>query len=111
MISQYWVNQIPARPLSILVKTESGADMDLSLYDTISVRLVGSDNQEIDLTGSQLNTNNKNIGKIQFAFPTNKSLFTKKGDYVFQLQLSGTGKLDFTSTHTIRVRELGKVNR
>ena len=111
MISQYWVNQIPARPLSILIKSETGADMDLSIYDEISVVLLGSNNEEISLTGSQINTANKNIGKILFAFPTDRSLFKKKGDYVLQLKLAGTGKLDFTTTHTIRVRELGKVMR
>jgi len=111
MISQYWVDQIPGRPLSIVIKTESGVDMDLSAYTTIEAVMLGSDNEEIDLTGSSLNTNNKNIGKIIFFFPTDRSLFNKKGDYVLQLKLTGTNRLDFTSTHTIRVRELGRVNR
>lgn len=111
MISQYWVGQIPARPLSIIVKNEQGLDFDLSQYTTITVKMVGSDNEEIDLTGSSLNTLNKDLGKIIFFWPTDRSLFTQKGDYVFQLKLSGTNKLDFTSTHTIRVRELGGVVR
>jgi len=109
MISQYWVNQIPARPLSIAIKSESGTDMDLSIYTDISVLLLGSNNEEIDLTNSQLNTSNKGIGKIIFSFPPDRSLFQEKGDYVLQLKLQAEGKLDFTSTHTIRVRELGKV--
>lgn len=111
MISQYWTGQIPARPFAIVVKTQDGNDMNLSAYDSITAKLIGSDNEPIDLTGSVINSGNKAFGQITFTFPTDRSLFTKKGDYVFQLQLSGTGKLDFTTTHTIRVRELGKVNR
>ena len=33
MISQYWKDQIPARPLSIQVKDQDGNDMDLSGYN------------------------------------------------------------------------------
>jgi len=111
MISQYWIDQIPARPLSIQVKDQSGADMNLSLYTTIEAVLIGSNNEEIDITGSVLDTSNKAIGIIIFRWPTTKSLFEYPGDYVFQLKLSGTGRLDFTSTHTLRVRKLGGRNR
>lgn len=109
MISQYWINQIPARPLSIQVKDSSGNDMNLSNYDTITVKMLGSYNEELDLTGSSVNTTGKSLGVIVFNWPTSRSLFDYAGDYVLQLELSGTGKKDFTSTHTIRVRELGKV--
>lgn len=111
MISQYWIDQIPARPLSIQVKDQSGADMNLSLYTNIEAVLIGSNNQEIDLTGSVLDTNNKAIGTIVFRWPTTRSLFDEPGDYVFQLKLGGNGRLDFTTTHTLRVRELGRRNR
>lgn len=109
MISQYWIDQIPSRPLAIQVKNSAGEDMDLSGYTTITARMVGSRNEVIDLTGYSLNTLNKDIGKIIFIWPTAKSLFTEAGDYVLQLKLEASGKLDFTSTHTIRVRELGRV--
>lgn len=109
MISQYWIDQIPSRPLAIQVKNSAGEDMDLSGYTTITARMVGSRNEEINLTGYSLNTLNKDIGKIVFVWPTTRSLFTEAGDYVLQLKLEGTGKLDFTSTHTLRVRELGRV--
>ena len=111
MISQYWRNQIPAKPLSIQVKDQSGNDSNLSGYDEINVQMVGSNNEIMDLTGSTIISTNKNIGKIQFVWPTDRSLFDRTGDYVLQLQLGGTGKLDFTSTHNIRVRELGRVGR
>jgi glyoxylase-like metal-dependent hydrolase (beta-lactamase superfamily II) len=111
MISQYWIDQIPARPLSIQVRTQSGEDANLSAYTNIEAVMVGSNNEEIDLTGSVLDTAGKSIGNIIFRWPTTRSLFEYPGDYVLQLKLSGTGRLDFTSTHTLRVRELGRTNR
>jgi len=111
MISQYWKGQIPNRPISIQIKQQDGTDMNLTAYTDISAKLIGSDNEEIDLTGSVLNTSTKPIGKLTFSFPTDRSLFTQTGDYVFQIVLAGTGKKDFTSTHTFRVRELGGVSR
>lgn len=109
MISQYWVTQIPNRPLSIQVKDQSGADMNLSGYSTITAKLLGTYNEEISLAGAVVNDSAKEIGKIAFIWPTDRSLFDYPGDYVFQLKLEGTGKRDFTSTHIFRVRELGKV--
>ena len=109
MISQYWIDQIPSRPLAIQVKNSAGDDMDLSGYSTITARMVGSRNEELNLAGYSLNTLNKDLGKIVFIWPTTKSLFTEAGDYVLQLKLEGTGRLDFTTTHTLRVRELGRV--
>jgi hypothetical protein len=111
MISQYWIDQIPARPLSIQVKDQDGNDLNLSAYTTIEAVLLGSRNEEIALTGATLNTSAKELGTIIFEWPTDRSLFDYHGDYVFQLKLSGTGKLDFTTTHTLRVRELGRRNR
>lgn len=108
MISQYWVGQIPNKPLSIRVKDGEGVDSDLSIYTDIKVKMLGSYNEEIDLTGSTLNTNNALLGHIIFIWPTTRSLFDYPGDYILQLELSGTGKKDFTSTHTLRVRELGR---
>lgn len=111
MISQYWIDQIPARPLSIQVKTQSGEDANLSAYTTIEAVMLGTRNEEIDLTGAVLDTAGKSVGNIIFRWPTTRSLFEYPGDYVLQIKLSGTGRLDFTSTHTLRVRELGRVNR
>lgn len=108
MISQYWIDQIPARPLSIQVKDEDGVDINLSLYTTIEAVLLGSNNEEIDLTGSVLDTTAKSVGNIIFRWPTTRSLFEYPGDYVLQIKLTGTGRLDFTTAHTLRVRELGR---
>jgi hypothetical protein len=111
MISQYWVGQIPDTPLSILVKDESGNSANLGAYTDITAKMVGSNNELVDLTGAQVVSTNKVLGQIGFVWPTDRSLFDKDGDYVLQLCLAGTGKLDFTTTHTIRVRELGRRTR
>jgi len=108
MISQYWIDQIPARPLSIQVKDQDGNNVNLSPYTTIEAVMIGSRNEDISLTGATLNTSAKDLGTIIFEWPTDRSLFEYPGDYVFQLKMSGTGRLDFTTTHTIRVRELGR---
>lgn len=108
MISQYWLDQIPVRPLSIQVKSQDGLDYDLSGYTDIKIVLLGSNNEDINTEGAVVDISNANIGKILFRWPTDRSLFEYAGDYVLQLELSGTGKRDYTSTHTLRVRELGR---
>lgn len=109
MISQYWKDQIPARPLSILVKNQDGTDINLTGYTSIFVKMVGSNNEVINTQGAVINDSNKAAGKVVFEWPTDRSLFLYPGDYLLQLELSGTGVKDFTTTHTIRVKELGKV--
>ena len=110
-ISQYWVGQIPAKPLVINVKDEEGRDYDLTTYTTIEVVILGTDNEVLDLTGSTLDTGGAPGGRVIFVWPTDRSLFEKTGDYVLQLVLSGTGRKDITSVHNIKVRQIGKVVR
>ena len=107
MISQYWVGQIPERALSIQVKDSAGNDANLAGYTSIAVKMLGSQNEEIDLTGATVSIGSRELGVIGFIWPTDRSLFQYPGDYVLQLEMAGTGKLDYTSTHTIRVRKLG----
>ena len=111
MISQYWIGQIPARPLSIVVKNQDGSDFNLSAYTTINVKMLDPDNNEVSLSGATVDTNAKQFGQIRFIFPTDRSLFEKRGDYILQLELLGSDRLDYTTVHTLRVRELGKVIR
>lgn len=108
MISQYWVDQIPNRPLSILVKDGNGVESNLTVYDEIKVRMLGSRNEEIDLSNATINTSRAVEGKIFLVWPTDKTLFEYKGDYVLQLELISDTAKDITTSHTIRVRELGR---
>lgn len=109
-IVQYQVGQKPLRPLGIQVNDPQGNPADLSFYTDYKVRLIGSDNEEIDLADASLQTGGARTGKFNFIWPITKSLFNKPGDYLLQLELSGDGHRDFTTAQSIRVRELGGIN-
>lgn len=111
MISQYWVGQIPTKALSIQVKDSAGNDANLAGYTSISVKMLGSRNEIIDVSDATVSTGSKELGIIGFTWPTTRSLFDYPGDYVLQLELSGADRKDFTSTHTLRVKKLGSVAR
>lgn len=106
-INRYWVGQIPNRPIAINVKDSNGQPINLATYTDFNIRMVGSDNEELDLTGSTLLTSGAAEGRFVFRWPTDRSLFTKTGEYQFQLEIAGIGARDFTTVHTMRVHRLG----
>jgi hypothetical protein len=108
MISQYWVGQIPERPMSVQINDSEGQALNLSGYTTFNFKMLDSNNAEVDLSGGQVVLTQLFDGKLSYVWPTTKSLFQYPGDYIVQIELTGTGKKDYTNTHTIRVRELGK---
>lgn len=111
MITEYEVNQIPAKPLGILVKDDNDNAANLVVYSNISIELLGSDNEEVDLTGVQLHTEGARNGILAVIWPKDRSLFTQRGDYLLRLVLRDSeGSRDYTRTHTLRVREFGRYN-
>lgn len=104
----YWVGQIPSRPMYFNVYNQRGEVFDLSGADT-EVRLImlGSDNESIDTSDGTLTIPAAEDGLVRFDWPTEQSLFNKRGEYVFQLEIKGTGRRDYTSRKTIVVRDLG----
>lgn len=107
-ISQYWVGQIPSRPIAIDVRDSNGLPMNLSAYTEFNVIMLGSDNEEVDLTGAILTTSGAVDGRFVFRFPKDRSLFTKPGEYLLQLEIVGIdGTRDYTTEHHIKVRRLG----
>lgn len=108
MISQYQVGQKPRLPLSITVYGDNNRIVDLSVYDNIEVKLFDGRDQEVDLGNAVLQTTGARVGRFVLQWPTDRSLFETPGDYLLQLELSGDGSKDFTSTHTIRVRRVGR---
>jgi len=106
-ISRYYVGQIPARPLAISVRDDDGTALDLSNYSEFNVVMLDAHNRFVDMSGSNLEITQIAEGRFTFFWPTDRTLFNKPGDYVFQLELSGVGKRDYTSEHEIRVRKLG----
>lgn len=110
-ISQYYVGAIPSRPLAIDVRDSFGNIMNLSAYTQFNVKMVGSDNEDIDLTGSTLTTSGAATGRFVFRFPTDRSVFTEAGEYLLQMEIVGAnGTRDYTTTHHIRVHRLGGIN-
>lgn len=109
-MSQYWVGQIPKRPLSIEVRDSFGRELDLTAYSNFSVRLLDDNNTEVDIQGSDLQAGGARQGKFIFVWPTDRSLFNTPGDYLLQLVLSDGTSKDYTTSWNIKVRELGEVN-
>ncbi len=108
-IKVYELGSIPADPIVISLKDERGNPLDLTPYPNVQLRMVGSNNEEVDLTGSATVVQERRNGRVLFVFPRDRSLFTRTGDYVFDLELSGEGVRDFTTFKTIRVTKLGGV--
>lgn len=110
-ISQYTVGQIPSRPIAIDVRDSLGNLVNLSSYTGFKAILIGSDNEEVDLTGSVLNVAGAAQGRFIFRWPIDRSVFTKPGEYVLHLEITGgSGTKDFTTGHAIKVRRLGGTN-
>jgi hypothetical protein len=108
--SQYWTGQIPGRPIAIDVRDTDGRPVNLAAYTGFNVIVLGSHNEEIDLTGSQLNTSGANTGRFVFRWPTDRSVFEEPGEYLLQLELTSPTARDFTTEHNIKVRRLGGKN-
>lgn len=110
-ISEFWVGEIPARPLEIEIVDSDNNPMPLDAYSEIKARLLGSDNEEVDVTGMVVNQTEPVNGILAVRWPADRSLFNKAGEYLLQIELNGaTGSREFTDAHTIRVRKFGGKN-
>lgn len=104
----YWVGQIPGDPLSIQIRDDKGSTVDLGSYTTFIIHMKDSDNNQVDLEGADVNAEGYRTGRIIFRFPPDRSIFTKHGEYVMQLEMSNEHRMDFTDVLTFKVRELGR---
>lgn len=110
-VSQYEVGEIPLRNMTMVVKDTYGRPVDLRAYTSVTARMLGSNNEEIDLTGSVVNTGGASAGRVIFEWPRDRSLFTDTGEYVLQLIFKTANAVDKSTAHTIRVRELGRLTK
>lgn len=108
--SLYYTGQIPAKPLAITVYDSDGRTANLAGYTSYNVRMLGSNNEEIDLTGAVLNTSQANTGRFVLRWPTDRTLFEEPGEYLLQLELVSATARDYTTEHNIKVRRLGGKN-
>lgn len=112
MITEYEVGQIPARPLSIQIKDDFDNTASLLGYSIYGVELLGSNNEKVDLTGVVVNTESARNGRIVVIWPKDRSLFTKRGEYLLRLVFGDAqGSRDYSTPHTIRVSEFGRLNK
>ena len=110
IITQYWEGDIPLRPMYFGLLDEYGNDIGGAGSYALKVRMLDTDNKEMDLRGSQLITA-ANSAYATFIFPEDRTLFPKHGDYLLQLGVMSEGRMQWTSPHTIRVQRLGKRGR
>lgn len=105
----YELGSIPNAPITIGVRDQRGNPLDLTPYPNVRVRMVGSNNEDVDLTGSTTAVMDRRGGRVIFVFPKDRSLFTRTGEYVLDLELSGEGVRDYTTYKGIKVTKLGGV--
>lgn len=109
-VGTYWVGEIPTRPLSIRVMDEYGQEMNLSTYDGFNVKMLDTNNVEVDLSDTTLDAAMAAAGELSLVWPETYSLFTEPGEYVLQMELLDGTMKDKTSTYTFTVRQAGGVN-
>lgn len=110
IITQFWEGDIPLRPMYFGIQDEHGNIIGGQDVFDIQVRMLDTDNREVDMRGSQLMAA-PNTSFVSFTFPEDRTLFPKHGDYLLQLGVRSGGRMQWTSAHTIRVQRLGKRGR
>lgn len=104
----YWVGEKPGGAMNITVlDQDTGLPYNLNSYMNVRLVMVDSDNNEVDLGTGETVVSNAAAGKVLFVWPREKSLFTKPGEYVFQLELSTPSALVKTDAQNIIVKRLG----
>lgn len=107
----YEEGAIPSRPLTILVRDEFDTPVNTLSYDSWTLEMKGTDDEDVDLTGTQVSLIPSLEGSFSVVWPRDRSLFDKKGKYVLRLVLSkNDGSRDITRTAEIRVRDFGRLN-
>lgn len=110
IITQFWEGDIPLRPMYFGLEDEFGNDIGGAGAYQLSVRLLDPNEREVDLKGSTLVTA-MNSGFATFTFPEDRTVFLRSGDYRIQLGVRSGERMQWTSSHTIRVQKFGKRGR
>ena len=110
IITQFWEGDIPLRPMTFGLQDEYGNDIGGTGIYNVKVKMLDTDNREVDLKGAQVITA-VDSPYATFIFPEDRTLFPRHGDYLIQLGVESGGRVQWTSPHTIRVQRLGKRGR
>lgn len=104
----YWVGEKPAGAMTITVLDQStGAPVNLNNYQNVRLLMVDSDNQEVDIPAEATVVADGPNGRVAFVWPRDRSLFTKPGEYVFQLEMTTPDVVVRTDAQNIVVKRLG----
>lgn len=107
----YWQGEKPGGTMVVTVlDQETGVPANIAPYSKAELVLLDSRNREVDLGNAETAISSGESGRIVFTWPTDKSLFEKTGEYVFQIVLTG-GEDDQvvvkTTVQDIVVKRLG----
>jgi hypothetical protein len=105
-ISTYWVGDVPP-PLVIDVRDQRGRSINLSVDLTKFEAVLVRGKERIALPESALYAGQAAVGRFTLTWPK-KSVFTKRGEYQLQLRMSGPNRVESTTVHTIKVKEVGR---
>jgi hypothetical protein len=104
----YWVGEKPGGAMTITVlDEESGLPADLSIYNAVRLVMLDSKNNEVDLDGGVVAISNPAQGRVVFGWPSDRSLFERPGEYVFQLEFTTPSAVVKTDVQNILVKKLG----
>ena len=107
----YWVGERPGGSMVITVlDQDTGLPANIAPYNEARMRMLDSKNREVDLGNGEAIISNGSTGRVVFRWPTDKSLFERPGEYVFQIELAGgmgNSVIAKTTVEHIIVKRLG----
>jgi hypothetical protein len=93
--------------MSVTVLDKNNNPMPVGVYNNVKVRMLDTDNREVDTSGFVIGSRDSSRGRILIGWP-DYVIFNRPGEYVMQLVLeTNDGKTDFTTERTIVVKSLG----
>lgn len=103
----FWVGEKPGRIIVISVYDELGNSLNLTPYTSVTLEMLDTNNNKVDLTGSTTTVTDGIGGKIGFVFPADRSVFNSPGEYLVRLRMENNSTLDYTDAGGITVRKFG----
>lgn len=91
-LGPFYTGQIPKDPMTLIVRDfRTNEIVDLSGYSTFTVKLVSPAGSSVSTAGGTATIIDPTAGVIQWAWPTDRTLFEKPGEYRAQVTLTSAG--------------------